>query len=246
MRKKYIIGNWKMNKTAQEVDNFISSLIESYNQEKNKFMKGLVFGIAAPATHFSKLQYPSLKSMNLKVSAQDVSAHSSGAYTGEISAPILKSYEIDMVVVGHSERRQYHHETNLDVNQKAKLAIQNGIMPIICVGETLEQYEDGKSKEVVQKQIEESLRGLDLSKIIVAYEPIWAIGTGKTASSQEAQEMCKFIRSITGENLIIQYGGSVKPANIEELMNQPDIDGALVGGASLEANDFLKLLTLNK
>ncbi|WP_371246676.1 triose-phosphate isomerase [Mycoplasmopsis agassizii] len=246
MKKLYIIGNWKMNKTASEVEGFAAEFIELYKSHKHNISENTTFGIAAPAVSLSKLHMPSLRSMHFKVVAQDSSAHEKGAYTGEISANILKSYDVDMVVLGHSERRQYHHETSEEVNLKAKLAIASGLTPIICVGETLDEYQAGISKEVVEKQIKQSLRDLDLSKIIIAYEPVWAIGTGKTATAEEAQNMASFIKRITSKDVVVQYGGSVNPKNVAELMSQEDIDGALVGGASLVAGDFIKLLTLNK
>ena len=177
----------------------------------------------------------------LAIAAQDVSQHDEGAYTGEVSAKMLSSYQVKYVIVGHSERRMYHHETDEIVNAKATRALERNITPIVCVGETLEEYEAGKSEEVVHDQLIGSLANLDLSKVIIAYEPIWAIGTGKTATVEYAQKMCAFIRSVTSEETLIQYGGSVNAQNIHELLNQPDIDGALVGGASLNADTFVKL-----
>ncbi|MGL5732789.1 MAG: triose-phosphate isomerase, partial [Metamycoplasmataceae bacterium] len=184
------------------------------------------------------------KNSEMKIASQDVSGYDSGAYTGEISPKMLKSFDVSYAVVGHSERRILHKETNEDVNEKAMSALKHGITPIICVGESFEEYEKDQSKEVVKRQIENSLKGLDYSKIVVAYEPIWAIGTGQTATIEYAQDMCKYIRSLTGsEEIIIQYGGSVNGNNIKQLLEQPDIDGALVGGASLEVESFISLIS---
>ena len=195
--------------------------------------------MAVPFIHIS--QAVSQTIAKLAIAAQDVSEHVEGAYTGEVSAKMLSSYQVKYVIVGHSERRMYHHETDEIINAKATRALERNITPIVCVGETLEEYEAGKSEEVVHDQLIGSLANLDLSKVIIAYEPIWAIGTGKTATVEYAQKMCAFIRSVTSEETLIQYGGSVNAQNIHELLNQPDIDGALVGGASLNADTFVKL-----
>ncbi|MGL4951504.1 MAG: triose-phosphate isomerase [Mycoplasma sp.] len=236
MRNKIIIGNWKMNKNSTESLAFI----KEFSQTNFTPKENLTYGIAMPSINI--LAVLSEKPSNLEIAAQDVSKFESGAYTGEVSAKMLKHIGLNYVIVGHSERRQYHGETSEDVNLKSKTAIANGLTPIICVGETLEEYESNRSKEVLEDQIVKSLNGLDLTKIVVAYEPVWAIGTGKTATFEYAQDMCKFIRSITGEQLLIQYGGSVNGDNINELLNQADIDGALVGGASLEVASFVKLI----
>ncbi len=238
MRKLIIIGNWKMNKNKEETDNFL----KLFSTKKFESEKNIIYGIAVPSINIET--FSNLKSKEMKISSQDISKFESGAYTGEISASMLKSFNVEYAIIGHSERRMYHKETNVDVNMKAAIALKNGITPIICVGETLIEYETKKSKDVIKKQIEDSLKGLDYSKIIVAYEPLWAIGTGKTATFEYAQEICKFIRDITGsDKLLIQYGGSVNGTNIKELLKQPDIDGALVGGASLEVDSFIRLIT---
>lgn len=177
----------------------------------------------------------------------------SGAFTGEISAPMLKELDIDYCVIGHSERRQYFAETDETINKKLKQSFKYDIIPILCVGETLEERESGKTNDIVKSQVVADIKGLDkdlVSKLVIAYEPIWAIGTGKTATSEQANEVISYIREVVkelyndevSENVRIQYGGSVKPDNVEEIMNQSDIDGALVGGASLKPSDFIKLV----
>ncbi|MGL6125195.1 MAG: triose-phosphate isomerase [Metamycoplasmataceae bacterium] len=238
MRKVVIIGNWKMNKDKSETEKFLNE----FSNENFSLRENTIYGIAVPAINIET--FSKLKKTEMKVSSQDVSEYDSGAYTGEISPKMLKSFGVSYAIVGHSERRIIHKETDDSVNGKAASALKHGITPIICVGESLEEYENKKSKEVVEKQIKNSLKGLDFSKIIVAYEPIWAIGTGKTATIEYAQEMCAFIRSLTSsKEIIIQYGGSVNGSNIKHLLEQPDIDGALVGGASLDVESFISLIS---
>ena len=197
------------------------------------------------------------KGTGIKVGAQNVHQMDEGAYTGEISVGMLKSCKVDYCIVGHSERRQYFGETNEDVRQKIRKLVDNGIKPIMCVGENLEEREKDMQFQIVGKQMSESLVGFtisDLKDLTIAYEPIWAIGTGKTATAEQANEMCALIRGILdgmlgefiAENTRIQYGGSVKPGNIAELMAQPEIDGALVGGASLIPEDFNKIIEFGK
>ncbi len=237
MRKVIIVGNWKMNKDKKETESFLREFSKkSFETEENT-----IYGIAIPSINIET--FSKLKTNNMKISAQDISQFASGAYTGEISPLMLNSFDVSYAVVGHSERRAYHGETNESVNAKAISALNNKITPIICVGETLEQYEKNESKSVVKEQITNSLKGLNYSKIIVAYEPVWAIGTGKTATFEYAQQICEYIRSITSKELLIQYGGSVNGANIKQLLEQPDIDGALVGGASLEVDSFISLIS---
>ncbi len=194
---------------------------------------------------------------NIKIGAQNMHFEESGAYTGEVSAKMLKSINVEYVIIGHSERRQYFNETDESVNKKVKMALKNGLKPIICVGETLEQREANKTAEVITKQTELALEGLEeneLKEIIIAYEPIWAIGTGKTATSEDANNSIKEIRNkiatIYGQNVadgvIIQYGGSVKSKNAKELFTMSDIDGGLVGGASLDAEEFSKIVEYDK
>lgn len=237
MRKKIIIGNWKMNKTPSEVKKFF----DEFKDKKIELRSNMIYGIAAPSCdlYYAINERPN---NDFVISSQDISKHLSGAYTGEISALMLKEMGVNYAIVGHSERRTYHKETDSDINAKSKTALENGIVPIICVGETLQEYESGISKQVVEKQVRECVKDLDLSKIVIAYEPVWAIGTGKTATNDYAQEMCKFIRSLTSNETLIQYGGSVTPESIDELLNQPDVDGALVGGASLKVDSFISLI----
>jgi triosephosphate isomerase len=198
-----------------------------------------------------------LKDSNIKVGAQNVYLKENGAFTGETSPDMIKSTGTDYVIIGHSERRQYFGETNETVNQKMKLALKYGLLPIMCIGETLEQREKDETFDIIKTQLEGGLNELtsdEMKKITIAYEPVWAIGTGKTASKEQAQEVHKFIRDWlqkqfgvqVSEKIIIQYGGSVKPANVKELMEQPDIDGALVGGASLDAESFTEIVKFNK
>lgn len=240
MRKQLIIGNWKMNKSITEVIDFFSEL----NNKKIVLKNNLIYGIAVPFVNIAIAN--NLKSeitKDLMIASQDISQYDKGPYTGEISAEMLSSLNVKYTIIGHSERRMYHNETNDIVNKKAKKALENKITPIICVGETLEEYNEGKSQDVVEKQIKESLKGIKAPKVVIAYEPIWAIGTGKTATIEYAQKMCSFIRSIVAFETIIQYGGSVNSENIDKLLSQPDIDGALVGGASLDATEFAKLIS---
>lgn len=237
MRKKIIIGNWKMNKNSLETENFFKEL----NKKEFKVKENTIYGLAIPFINIPLVK--NFKKGELVISSQDISEHDKGAYTGEISASMLNSFDVSYSVIGHSERRMYHGESNLVVNNKAKIALSNNITPIICVGETLEEYEKGDSKKIVELQIKESLKNLDLDKVVVAYEPVWAIGTGKTATLEYAQEMCAFIRDLTSEQTLIQYGGSVNGDNINKLLEQKDIDGALVGGASLEVESFIKLIS---
>lgn len=240
MKKQVIIGNWKMNKSVMDVIDFFSEL----NRTKVNLRNNITYGIAVPFVNIAIAS--NLKSNNfnnLEIAAQDVSQHDNGAYTGDISASMLSSLNVKYVIVGHSERRMYHKETNEIVNAKAKKALENGITPIICVGETLQEYESGKSFEIVEEQVKKSLKGLKAPKVIIAYEPIWAIGTGKTATVEYAQKMCSAIRNIVAAETIIQYGGSVNENNINEILNQKDIDGVLVGGSSLNAKTFIKLIS---
>ncbi|MGL5357491.1 MAG: triose-phosphate isomerase [Metamycoplasmataceae bacterium] len=236
MRKIIIVGNWKMNKNQKETKEFFDEIKKiAFSLKEN-----LIAGIAVPSINIQEAikEAPEY----LKIVSQDISNKENGAYTGDISANMLNSYQIKYSIIGHSERRQYQHETDAIVNEKAKIALKHGITPIICVGETESEYENKLSKEIIKKQLTKGLEGLDLSKIIIAYEPIWAIGTGKTATIEYAQEMCEFIRSLTSPQTIIQYGGSVSPETINDLISQKDIDGALVGGASLLPNSFASLI----
>ena len=208
--------------------------------------------ICPPFTALSALQQ-AVKGTNIKLGAQNMHWAKEGAFTGEVSADMLKELGCEYVILGHSERRQYFAETDETVNNRLKAAVDNGLKPILCVGELLEQREEGKTEAVVENQVTGGLQGFtegELKDLVIAYEPVWAIGTGKTASKEDAQEVIAFIRKTLGglfsegfaQGVRIQYGGSVKPENIKELMSQQDIDGALVGGASLEAKSFAALV----
>lgn len=210
--------------------------------------------LCVPFTHLSAL-HTILEDSPVDLGAEDVSAYESGAYTGEVSAAMLKDVGVRYVTVGHSERREYHAEDDALVNAKMKSALAHGLKPILCVGETLEQREAGRAKEVVLAQLQADLQDLSIKNadaLAVAYEPIWAIGTGKTATADDAQEMCAEIRRALTDlmsdlaEVRVLYGGSMKPANAEELLSQPDIDGGLVGGASLEVDSFVQLIEAAK
>lgn len=247
MRKNVIAGNWKMNKVLSEANEFVDEVIGKVPNSDN--VEAIV---CAPFVYLPSL-VEKAKGTNLKVAAQNMHFEENGAYTGEVSPVMLKDLGVTHVVLGHSERREYFAETDETVNQKTVAAFKHGLTPIVCVGETLEQREANETMSLVEDQVEKAIAGLSneqVAETIIAYEPIWAIGTGKTASSEEANEVCKHIRNVvsavtsaeTADKVVIQYGGSVKPANIEELLAQSDIDGALVGGASLEAESFLQLV----
>ncbi len=243
MRRKVIAGNWKMNMLPNEAMEFVNTLAPLVKDTKNEVI------ICVP---FTDLFYTLLTAQdtNIHVGAQNMHWEESGAYTGEVSADMLKSINVEYVIIGHSERRQYFNETDETVNLKVKTALSKGLKPIVCVGETLEQKEQGKTIEVITSQISKALENLteqDLSNIIVAYEPIWAIGTGKTATSDDANNSIKEIRNeikskFGTDDVTILYGGSVKPENARELFTMSDIDGGLVGGASLNALEFNKIV----
>ena len=242
MRNKVIAGNWKMNKDVFETADLINGLKKSIEKTNAEVI------ICPPFTSLVVAQQL-LKGSTIKLGAQDVSVHDDGAYTGEISVKMLKSVGCEYVIVGHSERRQYFHESNDLINQKAKKVLASGMKSIICVGETLDEREKGITDKVITAQVKGVLASLtqaDLDRVIIAYEPVWAIGTGKTATTQQAEDVHQLIRKLVAqlyswavaEKLIIQYGGSVRPENAKELLNQADIDGALVGGACLKAESF--------
>lgn len=247
MRKKIIVGNWKMFKTIKEATAFAEEFKPLYKAGEHEA------GICAPFTQLTALK-ESFYGTDIRIGAQNMHFEESGAYTGEISADMLTEIGVDYCIIGHSERRQYFGETDETVNKKLAKAFEHGIIPILCVGENLEQRDAGKEFETVKAQLEKDLLGLsneDVTHLIIAYEPIWAIGTGRTASPEQAAEMCGFIRktvsgiysSDVAEQVRIQYGGSVKPENAAEIMSMPDVDGALVGGASLKAADFIKIVS---
>ncbi len=246
MRKKIIAGNWKMNNDQSQAADLINNLKTMVSSASAEVI------VCPPYTSLS-IAAELLKGSVIKLGAQDVSLHDSGAYTGEISAAMLKAAGCTHVIVGHSERRQYHHETNEIINQKAVKVLAAGLVPIICVGETLEEREQNVTNHVLATQVKGVLAGIssgDAEKSIIAYEPVWAIGTGKTATKEQAEEAHQVIRNIaaqlhsdeTAQKITIQYGGSVKPENAAELLSQPNIDGALVGGACLKADSFAKII----
>lgn len=246
MRKPIIAGNWKMNKTVSEGLELIKGIKANDLSQDVEALICVPFTLLTEAKKF-------LEGTGIKLGAQNMHFEESGAYTGEISPVMLSEIGVDYVILGHSERRQMFGETNEIVNKKIHAGINHNIRPILCVGETLDEREAGREVEVVTNQVEESLKGVearDMENIVIAYEPIWAIGTGKTASSEDANSMLKSIReklkSLFGQEVAeavrLQYGGSVKPATISELMEKPEVDGALVGGASLKADDFTQLV----
>ncbi len=241
MRKKIIAGNWKMNKTPSEAIELAKMLKAKVDTDKSD----VVFCV--PAIDIIPVG-EAIKGTNIALGAENVYFEDKGAYTGEISAPMLKDAGVKYVIVGHSERRQYFGETDEDVNKKIKKILEYGMIPIMCCGETLEQREMNITIEHIRMQIKKGLYGLsaeDAAKVVIAYEPIWAIGTGKTATSQQAQEVCAEVRKVVGEvygkdtaeKIRVQYGGSVNGKNAAELFAMADIDGGLVGGASLK-EDF--------
>ena len=249
MRTPIIAGNWKLNKTISESVALTTAL------------KALVVGetgveiiVAPPFTALAAVN-DVITNSNIHLAAQDVYSEESGAFTGEVSAPMLKDVGCDYVIIGHSERRQYFGETNESVNQKVKAALVHDLKPIICVGEQLEEREAGRTEAVIEDHVTGGIAGLsapELLSCVIAYEPVWAIGTGKTATPDQAQEVHNFIRGLltkayaveVASQVCIQYGGSVKPENATELMSQPDVDGALVGGASLEAESFAQIVKM--
>ena len=241
-RKAIIAGNWKMNKTATEAAELIDALIPAVKDA------GCEVVICVPFTDLVTA-VAKTKGTNIHVGAENVHFEKSGAYTGEISADMLTDLGVEYVVVGHSERRQYFAETDETVNKRAKAALAGGLKPIICVGESLAQREQGVTEELVRMQVKIALRDVtaeQMANVVIAYEPIWAIGTGKTATADQAEEVCAQIRKVIGEvygeavaeATTVQYGGSMNAKNCEELLSKKDVDGGLIGGASLKAPDF--------
>lgn len=238
-------GNWKMNKTRDEALQFIYAVADNLPS-----IDKLDSIVCAPAIVLRDLV--KRQGDNLRIGAQNMNENDSGAYTGEISPVMLTSTNVTYVIIGHSERRQYYNETDEKVNAKTIKALSVGLTPIVCVGETLEQREANETLDVLKRQVEKALANVaanEVSKVVIAYEPIWAIGTGKTATSDQADEACGFIRNLVSklynakaaEEIRVLYGGSVNTKNVKELMAKPNIDGGLVGGASLKAEDFLTL-----
>ncbi len=249
MRKNIVAGNWKMNTTLQEGVTLAKEVNEAL---KNADIKCDVV-ICTPATHLASVNAV-IDTNKLNLGAENCADHKSGAYTGEISAAMVASTGATYVILGHSERRQYYGETSEILKEKVALALENNLTPIFCIGEVLEERENGSYFDVVKAQIEEALFNLsaeDFGKLVLAYEPVWAIGTGKTATDDQAQEMHAFIRGVIankyGENVAndtsILYGGSCKPSNAAQIFAKPDVDGGLIGGASLKATDFMGIVT---
>ncbi|MEK4177575.1 triose-phosphate isomerase [Aeribacillus sp. FSL K6-1305] len=247
MRKPIIAGNWKMHKTLEEAKSFVKE-VKSLVPPQDKVDSV----ICAPALFLGQL-VELAEGSELKIGAQNMHFEESGAYTGEISPVALADIGVDYVIIGHSERREMFAETDETVNKKVLAAFKHKLTPIVCVGESLAEREAGKTNEIVGDQVKKALAGVDASavkNIVIAYEPIWAIGTGKSSSPEDANEVCAHIRGVIADiysddvanEVRIQYGGSVKPENIKDFLNQPEIDGALVGGASLEPRSFLQLL----
>ncbi|RKY32316.1 MAG: triose-phosphate isomerase [Candidatus Omnitrophota bacterium] len=248
MKKNLIAGNWKMNKTPGESIEFVENLIEKL---KDKDYDDRDILICPPFTSLFPLSKILQKDKKIKLGAQNVYCEDKGAFTGEISPEMLKEIGVEYVIVGHSERRNIFGETDELINKKLKKVIEYGMKPILCVGEKLEEREEGKTFEVVRNQLENCLKDVkEIENVVIAYEPVWAIGTGKNATPQQAEEVHVFIREWisnkylqdVAKNLIILYGGSVKPENIDSLMKEKDIDGVLVGGASLNVDSFLRII----
>ena len=243
MRKKLLLGNWKMNKTVGEAKEFA---LASHEITKYATEHGVLVGVAP--TYLCLDAVKSNVSADMIVAAQNCHFENSGAFTGEVSIPMLKDLGINWVLIGHSERRIYDNETNEKCNKKIVKLVQEDMVPVYCVGETLEQFEAGETKAVVEEQLRVGLASLCekcIKKVVIAYEPVWSIGTGKNASQEIAQDVCEFVRNIVrdmygeaAEEVLVLYGGSVKPENIKAYLTSKDIDGALVGGASLKIDSY--------
>jgi len=247
MRKIIIAGNWKMNKTIADAAALVDSLKKTLQG-----VKEVEVVVCPPYTSLAAVR-EIIKGTDIKLGAQDCYWEKEGAFTGEVSTGMLKDAGCEYVVVGHSERRQFFHETNDTVNKKAKAILKDGLKPIVCVGEKLDERKAGRAFDVVKDHVENSLAGIsrdDMLKTVIAYEPVWAIGTGVNATKEQAEEVHKFIRGLLekmydkalADSVRIQYGGSVKPDNVKELMSEIDVDGALVGGASLKADSFEQIV----
>lgn len=256
MAKKIIAGNWKMNMEHAEAILLIKE-VANFCEGQDLHLHDTEVIIAPPAIYLQEASKITSSNRRVSIAAQNCSEQDSGAFTGEISANMLKNVGAEAVILGHSERRQFFGDSNELVNLKVKKAIEKGVLPIFCVGEMLEDRKNGKYKELVAEQINAGLKGIhrtEIQQVVVAYEPVWAIGTGETASPEQAQEMHAFIRDLLAENfnsaiamdISILYGGSVKPENARELFGQPDVDGGLIGGASLKAESFNELIRIGK
>ena len=250
MRKHIVAGNWKMNCTFTEADELVNDIME--NLEKQELPRDTKL-IVCPPFPYLEMTTDYANDSYFEVGAQNVSDQEKGAYTGEVSAAMLESMELDYCIVGHSERRGYYGETDEIVAAKVDQLLKHGLKPIVCVGEVLEEREAGKQLEVVQRQVEKGLFHLtpeQMKEVVIAYEPVWAIGTGKTATPEQAQEIHAHIRGLLAgkygkelaDEISILYGGSCKPSNAKELFACPDIDGGLIGGASLKADDFIAIV----
>lgn len=241
MRKKIVAGNWKMNKTPSEAAKLMEEM-------KPLVANSSVDVVVCPPFVCLETVLKAVEGTNISVGAQNMYFEESGAYTGEVAPAMLTEMGVKYVILGHSERRQYFAETDETVGKKVKKALEHGLIPIVCVGESLKEREEGVTNELVSRQTKIALDGLskeDAAKVVIAYEPIWAIGTGKTATADQAEEVCAVIRDTlkemfgeTAEEMRIQYGGSMNAGNAKELMDKPNIDGGLIGGASLKAQDF--------
>lgn len=251
MRKIVIAGNWKMYKTNQEAVKVLSEL-----KDLVKDVKNVEIVIGAPFTTLSDA-VKAVEGSNIKIAAENVYPKQEGAFTGEISPNMLKAIGVSHVIIGHSERREIFKETDEFINEKVKAVLENGLVPIFCIGEKLEERESGKTLEINSNQVRKGLKDLtkeEAKKVIVAYEPVWAIGTGKTATPEMAQETHREIRKVLADmfgqevanEMTIQYGGSMKPENAKDLLGQADIDGGLVGGASLKADSFFEIIKAAK
>ncbi len=251
MRKIFIAGNWKMHKTIGEAVELAKGLVSSLSNERGKKIM-----IAPPFTALKSVS-EIVKGSNILLGAQNMGPEEEGAHTGEVSVRMLKDVGVSVVILGHSERRHIYNEPDSLINRKVKLAVKNELEVILCVGETIEEREDGIAKDVVENQLINGINGLsdkEIKLVTIAYEPVWAIGTGKTATPDDADEMHKFIRHLIkikysdkiASDITIQYGGSVKPNNVRDLMAKEDIDGALVGGASLKTETFIPIVQFDK
>ncbi|NAW51921.1 triose-phosphate isomerase [Elizabethkingia argentiflava] len=248
MRRKIVAGNWKMNKTFSEAQELMNQL----STYQKKHTSGCEVYIAPPSLYLTAAM-DIFTQHEVRVFSQEVSLHTEGAFTGEISVDMLSSIRATGTLIGHSERRQYHGETDANCNKKVKLALDKGLIPIYCNGETLEQRKSGQHFNVIKDQTEVALFSLtpdEIKKVVIAYEPVWAIGTGETASPEQAQEIHAYIRGLIAEKygqevadeVSILYGGSVKPDNAKEIFSKPDVDGGLIGGASLKIDDFTAII----
>lgn len=256
MRKKIVAGNWKMNKTHQEGMKFLVDLFKLVKAEEIILQdsgKNLPEIIIAPPFIMLSDAVAFVQAWGAKIAAQNCSSEPSGAYTGEVSATMLKSINVEYVIVGHSERRSYFHEDNRQIAKKISRALENNLSVICCIGETLDEREKGKEYQTITHQIEECLFHIEkqaFPKIVIAYEPVWAIGTGKNATPEQAEKMHHYIRSVVAgkfgkdvaENVSIIYGGSCNPQNAKQIFYQPNVDGGLIGGASLIAKDFIQII----